>query len=707
MIAFRHGILWAFAIVLGFAVGGLAQPVDEGFFIIKQGEISQPLVPFRQDGSAAIFYNLNNDQSNTGLEVPEHSLVFLHVDQLTGSVSLILIHSSPQNPSGGSASLSFDGLPSGATIDISDDFSDTFIFGPPVLQASWQWLPEHSDGVVIGNLGQDFEITITPNFISGIVEWDHIDGATRVPNALPSLIDPITIIATSNAPPSAHFTISPETANINVGITFDAGNSFDDDGEIVQYEWDFDDDGVFEVSTTRSTVQHVFTQGGSASVSLRVTDNTGGTSTFTQTFFVAEEIVTAWRTISTPQALPGMAFRVTLDLTMRADVNGLGVDENLPPAWDITPIDNAGATFKRSENQWVFPSILRAGETRRIIYDVVIRSENIGVGPLPVTLPIEGVVDSAAPAFRTPVLGETDVEVTSCLSIPVAVAHLDPNTDVVDLRTSEEITFDQLQRAVTFWIEEIGLPQTCDELLDLGMLEQLTARELVNVPVDEALQQIEFEGAANLAVTRTILTPLPFHQLYLRAQGGDTFRVQLDVVADQDYNGLGISENLPQTWQVRPVDNNGAAFNPRTREWLFTGLIVSGEKRTLIYEVVVPSDESTGVFSISGTTDSAAPFFKTIIGNDDIVEIVECLSIPVAIAHLDTGIETVDITLSDQINFNQIQVAIAFWLEDQEVVASCGKTIDFEDIKALIAFWLTDTSVDHPLGGSFSDVKDL
>lgn len=703
MSVFRHCILFLL-ILAGVAVSGWAQTTtSEGFFLIKQGDFSQPLYPFRQSNSALTFYNFNNDQSNTGFEVPERSLIMLHVDQLTNQVSLVLIHSSPQNPAGGSVSFSIDGLPTGATLDLSDDASDSFVFSPPTLQASWQWLPEHDDGVVLGNLGQDFKITITPNFISGVVGWDYVDGQTQIPTALPSMTEPVTIIGTLNSPPVAHFTVSPVTLNINVGVTFDASASSDADGKIVQYEWDFDGDGVFEVSSARPSVQHVFVQGGTVRVTLRVTDDTGGITTFTQTFVIAEEIVSAMRSISTPQAVPGLPFRVTVELNMRADINGLGLDESLPPGWEVTPIDNAGATFKRSENQWIFPSILRAGEVRRIVYDVTIHQDSTGAGPLPADLAIRGSVDSAAPAFRAPVSGEDALEVTSCLSIPVALAHMDPNTDIVDLRSSEQITFDQVQRAVTFWIEEVGVPQTCDALVDVDALKELTARQLLNIPVDETLDHISFTDGANPTVTRKILTPLPFYQLYLQARGGDLFRVEIEITADQDYHGFAIGENLPETWALRPLDNSGAAFNPRTREWLFTTDILSGDVRKLIYEVVVPSDETVGAFSITGSAGSRAPTFQGSIDQDEGLEIVECLAIPVAIAHLNVETESIDIALSNQVSFGQIQVAIAYWLEDQEVIGTCGKTIDFDVMKSLIAYWLTDTSVDKPLGGSFED----
>lgn len=235
MIVFRYGIL-LFALLLSVSVAGFAQAASEGFFIIKQGDYSQPIEPFRQDGAASIFYNFQNDQSNSGFEVPERSLLAVHVDRLTGNISLIMIHSSPQNPLGGSVSFSIDGLPPTTTMDLQDDFTDSYVFSPPTLQASWTWLPEHNDGLVLGNLGTDFEITITPNFISGITEWNYLDGSTRIPTAFPSMTEPVTIIGTLNAPPVANFTVTPTTLNRNVGATFDASDSVDTDGTIVKYE---------------------------------------------------------------------------------------------------------------------------------------------------------------------------------------------------------------------------------------------------------------------------------------------------------------------------------------------------------------------------------------------------------------------------------------------------------------------------------------
>jgi len=77
------------------------------------------------------------------------------------------------------------------------------------------------------------------------------------------------------SPPVASFTFSPLNPKANQTITFDASGSYDPDGEIVSYDWDFGDG----TNTTRyppnATVTHVFTQNGNYNVTLEVFDNEG------------------------------------------------------------------------------------------------------------------------------------------------------------------------------------------------------------------------------------------------------------------------------------------------------------------------------------------------------------------------------------------------------------------------------------------------
>lgn len=73
--------------------------------------------------------------------------------------------------------------------------------------------------------------------------------------------------------PVADFIFKPERPKPGEAVTFDASASFDPDGEIVKYEWDFNNDGV--IDATGKVVTHAFLTVGDFPVKLVVTDNDG------------------------------------------------------------------------------------------------------------------------------------------------------------------------------------------------------------------------------------------------------------------------------------------------------------------------------------------------------------------------------------------------------------------------------------------------
>ncbi len=84
-----------------------------------------------------------------------------------------------------------------------------------------------------------------------------------------------------NHPPTAAFTSSPAHPITEQAVGFDAGGSTDaEDGTNLHYQWDFDGDGYNndpdEVDTP--TPSHTFSNAGPKSVSLRVTDQDGGSA---------------------------------------------------------------------------------------------------------------------------------------------------------------------------------------------------------------------------------------------------------------------------------------------------------------------------------------------------------------------------------------------------------------------------------------------
>ena len=89
----------------------------------------------------------------------------------------------------------------------------------------------------------------------------------------------------TNAPPSANFTVSPEIITAQKDITFDASTSSDSDGEIVKYEWDF---GKGEIEGEKIII-HRFNKAGNYDITLKVTDNEGGIGSITKTITVLEK----------------------------------------------------------------------------------------------------------------------------------------------------------------------------------------------------------------------------------------------------------------------------------------------------------------------------------------------------------------------------------------------------------------------------------
>jgi len=77
-----------------------------------------------------------------------------------------------------------------------------------------------------------------------------------------------------NRPPVASFTESAETVYTNETISFNASASFDPDGTIVNYFWDFGDG----TNATGVTTSHSYTHDGTYIVTLTVTDDDGATA---------------------------------------------------------------------------------------------------------------------------------------------------------------------------------------------------------------------------------------------------------------------------------------------------------------------------------------------------------------------------------------------------------------------------------------------
>lgn len=93
-----------------------------------------------------------------------------------------------------------------------------------------------------------------------------------ISEAIESLVEAAAILPIADAN-------GPYEGKIGNAIAFYGGSSYDSDGFIALYEWDFEGDGTFDFNFTESSATHIYGAVFDGIVVLRVTDNEGNTAT--------------------------------------------------------------------------------------------------------------------------------------------------------------------------------------------------------------------------------------------------------------------------------------------------------------------------------------------------------------------------------------------------------------------------------------------
>jgi len=128
----------------------------------------------------------------------------------------------------------------------------------------------------------------------------------------------ITVQPLANQPPVARFTFSPANPIVNQWITFDATSSYDPDGSIVSYSWDFGDGAA----ATGSRVTKRYSAAGTYTVTLTVTDNRGATNSASQTITVTSPNQPPVASFTFSPANPNPGDTVTFDASASSDPDG-------------------------------------------------------------------------------------------------------------------------------------------------------------------------------------------------------------------------------------------------------------------------------------------------------------------------------------------------------------------------------------------------
>ena len=89
----------------------------------------------------------------------------------------------------------------------------------------------------------------------------------------------VTVSVVGNDDPVADLTSNVTSGDAPLDVHFDATGSTDSDGTIVQYEWDFERDGIYDGYGTVPTADHTYTAAGTYNCRVRVTDDAGAQDT--------------------------------------------------------------------------------------------------------------------------------------------------------------------------------------------------------------------------------------------------------------------------------------------------------------------------------------------------------------------------------------------------------------------------------------------
>ena len=428
-----------------------------------------------------------------------------------------------------------------------------------------------------------------------------------------------------------------------------------------------------------------------------------------------EPSVVIERSISTGHALPGSTFRVTLMLRAREDLNGVGIRETLPYGWTVHPLETAGAAFKRPENEWVFSEAIDKGSTLHITYDVTVpAADRLYADTLPECFDFRGRFQATVPQIEIPIGGDGAVEISTALPIPTAVAHLIPASedepDRIDLRLTRTLNEKQLNRAIEWWATNAAVPWTEGQIIDLPMLEKLSALYETCTNADDLLPQ---SLDPELVASRTIETFLPCDSVLLPEGCLDPglsarqFQVNVEITGSYDAYGIGLVEWFPETWRVTPVEHPGFAYRPSHTEWFFPGRLPVGESLRVTYLVEVVASTTSALetsgsccgtdASFTGAVSSGLECSESPIIGESRAYVWDCLPVLVAISRWDVEEDRLDARLSDLITFPQVQRAMQFWLTNMPVPHTCGYTVGYHMLKRIIAHWRSGTPITQPL----------
>jgi hypothetical protein len=172
-----------------------------------------------------------------------------------------------------SANLNFDLSKNVAPLAV-DFTAYSAVYAGTVTNFEWDF---EDDGTfdVSGPLGEASHTYTDPGKYTVLLQATCDDGSQEQASFTFTVVDPL------NTAPTAALEVSPQIADGPASITLDASGSSDPDGQIIKYEWDFNNDGVYDYDSAQlSVIQHNFARKGINFFRVKVTDNDYGSDDY-------------------------------------------------------------------------------------------------------------------------------------------------------------------------------------------------------------------------------------------------------------------------------------------------------------------------------------------------------------------------------------------------------------------------------------------
>jgi len=161
------------------------------------------------------YSTVHQSSAANALSAPDTGRVFLHLDDTTEVLSLVMVWDAPDDGDGGQATITIEGLPPTAFWAVEDDPGENFTFDPAtgIATGQWNWLDCCTDGGAISGIeNQDLVLRLTPTWIlanGGIItSLEFLSGTGQAIDAyLPITLDhlqPFTIELSSSSAPASH-----------------------------------------------------------------------------------------------------------------------------------------------------------------------------------------------------------------------------------------------------------------------------------------------------------------------------------------------------------------------------------------------------------------------------------------------------------------------------------------------------------------------